>query len=388
MPKSIINFFKDFFRDMFRSQKNQKPDWYLIGTIGFLILFGLIALTSAGVAQGRQTFNDSYGYIKHQLLLGFLPGVFLFIILSRFDYFKLKKLALPLLLISIALLFLVFIPGIGNIGRYGTAKSWLNVFGFSIQPSEIVKLTFLLYLATWLSNKEEKHLRDLHYGFLPFIFILMVITALVIMQPDFGTMSIIVIMSLAVYFVAGGRLWHLSWLTALGASVVYLMIRINPRRADRLTTFLYPELDPQRIGYHINQALLAVGSGGWFGKGYGHSIQKFAYLPETTGDSIFAVSAEELGFIISALIVAAFAFLALRGFKLAQNCRDPFAKLLVVGIITWFVFQAFLNIGAIIGILPLTGVPLPFISYGGTALAMCLAAAGILANISRTVPRD
>ena len=385
MPKSIINFFKDFFRDMFRSQKNQKPDWYLIGTIGFLILFGLIALTSAGVAQGRQTFNDSYGYIKHQLLLGFLPGVFLFIILSRFDYFKLKKLALPLLLISIALLFLVFIPGIGNIGRYGTAKSWLNVFGFSIQPSEIVKLTFLLYLATWLSNKEEKHLRDLHYGFLPFIFILIVITALVIMQPDFGTMSIIVIMSLAVYFVAGGRLWHLSWLTALGASVVYLMIRINPRRADRLTTFLYPELDPQRIGYHINQALLAVGSGGWFGKGYGHSIQKFAYLPETTGDSIFAVSAEELGFIISALIVAAFAFLALRGFKLAQNCRDPFAKLLVVGIITWFVFQAFLNIGAIIGILPLTGVPLPFISYGGTALAMCLAAAGILANISKQV---
>ena len=381
MPKNIINFFKDFFRDIFRSQKNQKPDWYLIGTIVFLILFGLIVLASAGVAQGWQKFNDSYWYIKHQLLLGFLPGVFLFIILSRFDYFKLKKLALPLLLISIALLFLVFIPGIG--AKYGTAKSWLNVFGFSIQPSEIVKLTFLLYLATWLSSKEEKHLRDLHYGFLPFIFILIVITALVIMQPDFGTMSIIVIMSLAVYFAAGGRLWHLSWLAALGAAALFLMIKISPYRANRLTTFLRPELEPQGIGYHINQALLAVGSGGWFGKGYSHSIQKFAYLPEATGDSIFAVSAEELGFIISVLIVAAFAFLALRGFKLAQKCRDPFAKLLVVGIITWFVFQAFLNIGAIIGILPLTGVPLPFISYGGTALAMCLAAAGILANISK-----
>jgi cell division protein FtsW len=319
-------------------------------------------------------------------MFGLLPGLVLFFFLYNYDYRKLKRWATPLLFISIGMLVLVFIPGIG--AQWGTSRSWINIFGYSLQPAEIVKLTFLLYLSAWLSLRESKHLKDFSSGFLPFIVVLGLIAVLMLLEPDTGTMMIIALTSLIVFFAAGGSMWHLSWLGVAGGFGLWVLIRISPYRAARLTTFLHPELDPQGIGYHINQALLAVGSGGWFGRGYGHSRQKFAYLPEVAGDSIFAVSAEEMGFIISTIIVIAFAYLALRGMKLAQKCDDPFGKYLVIGIITWFVLQAFFNIGAILSIMPLTGVPLPFISYGGTALMMCLAATGILANISKQTKID
>ncbi|MFA5029273.1 MAG: putative lipid II flippase FtsW [Patescibacteria group bacterium] len=372
---------RELLREIIKGKKDQPPDWYLVGLIVFLTVFGLIMLSSAGAAVGWQKFGDSYWHVKHQILFGLLPGLVLFFIFSRLDYHRLKSLASPMLFISLILLVLVFVPGIG--ASWGTSKSWINFFGFSLQPSEIVKLTYLIYLVSWLAAKEERHLKNLQQGFLPFLFVLGIITILMVLQPDTGTMLIIVLTSLIVYFVAGGSFWHLSWLSAVGLGGLALIIKISPYRAARLTTFLHPELDPQGIGYHINQALLAVGSGGWLGRGFGHSRQKFAYLPEVAGDSVFAILAEELGFFISAAVVALFVFLALRVLKMAKNCRDPFGSLLAVGIIVWFVIQAFLNIGAIIGVLPLTGVPLPFISYGGTSLMICLAASGILVNISR-----
>jgi cell division protein FtsW len=288
-----------------------------------------------------------------------------------------------MLLASIVLLVLVYIPGIG--AGFGSAKSWINFFGYSLQPSEIVKLTFLIYLVAWLSEKGEKKIKDFNEGFLPFLFVLLIVMVLIGAQPDFGTMSIIVFTALSVYFVAGGSLYYLLSLSMAGFLGLWLMIKISPYRAARLTTFLHPELDPQGIGYHINQALLAVGSGGIWGRGFGHSRQKFAYLPEVAGDSIFAVVAEELGFIISVMLVIAFVLLVIRVLRIAQNCREPFGRLLAIGIVSWFAIQAFANIGAIVGILPLTGIPLPFISYGGTSLMVCLAAAGILVNISKQV---
>ncbi|MFA5047771.1 MAG: putative lipid II flippase FtsW [Patescibacteria group bacterium] len=370
-------------KNIFKKKNDGQVDWHLIGAIWILVIFGLIMLASAGVAVGWQKFGDIYWHLKHQLVFGLLPGLVLFIILSKIDYHYWKKIAAPLLFISIGLLVLVFIPGIG--AKWGTSHSWINIFGLSVQPSEIVKLTFLLYLSAWLSSKQEHHIKDLSYGFIPFVFILGVIAVLNILEPDTGTMIIITAMSLLVYFVAGGSLWHLTWLSLFGAGGLALVVKLSPYRAARLTTFLHPELDPKGIGYHINQALLAVGSGGFFGRGYGHSLQKFAYLPEVTGDSIFAVVSEELGFVLTAIVVIIFGYIAIRGMKLANRCQDQFGKLLVVGIIVWFLVQAFFNIGAVIGILPLTGVPLPFISYGGTALMMCLAATGILANISKQV---
>lgn len=374
---------KDFFKDLIRQQKDKHPDWQLVGLILALTLFGLIMLSSAGAALGWQKYGDSYWHVKHQIMFGLLPGLFLFIVLSRIDYYKLRALAFPMLVASVVLLVLVYIPGIG--AGYGTAKSWINFFGFSLQPSEVVKLTFLIYLAAWLSGRGEKKIKDFSEGFMPFLAVLLIVMVLVAFQPDFGTMSIIVVTSLLVYFVAGGNWRYIVGLSALGLAGLWLMIKASPYRAARLTTFLHPELDPQGIGYHINQALLAVGSGGFWGRGFGHSRQKFAYLPEVTGDSIFAVVAEELGFIIAVALVIAFVMLALRVLKMSQKCQEPFGKLLAVGIIAWFVIQAFLNIGAIIGILPLTGIPLPFVSYGGTALMACLAASGILVNISKQV---
>ncbi|MDO8668805.1 MAG: putative lipid II flippase FtsW [Candidatus Buchananbacteria bacterium] len=374
---------KHFLKDLFRKRGEKKADLQLIVLISFLTVFGLLMIFSAGVSLGWQKFGDSYFFVKHQILFGLLPGLFLFVILSKIDYFKLKSLATPMLFISIILLVLVYIPGIGS--GYGTSRSWINFFGFSLQPSEIVKLTFLIYLVAWLSEKGEKRLKDLHQGFLPFVIVLFVVMLLIFFQPDTGSMSIIVLTSLIVFFVAGGSLMHLSWVSALGFSGLWLVIKFSSYRAERLTTFLHPELDPLGNGYHINQALLAVGSGGFWGRGFGHSRQKFAYLPESAGDSIFAIIAEELGFIVSAALIIAFIFLMLRVLKIAQRCNEPFGRLLAIGIVSWFVIQAFINIAAITGLLPLTGVPLPFISYGGTALMTCLAASGILVNISRQV---
>jgi len=373
----------DFYYHILATVRGQW-DWRLIGSIALLVFVGLIALSSAGVALGWQKFGDSYWYVKHQILLGLLPGLVLFFVFSFLPYQKLREWATWMFVISVGLLILVFIPGIG--ADWGTSRSWINFFGFSLQPSEIVKLTFLIYLAAWLSARSEEHLQDFKAGLMPFLSALAIVAVLMMLQPDTGTMMIIVGMSLIVFFVGGGKLTHVAGIIAAGFACLLLLIKISPYRAARLTTFLHPELDPQGIGYHINQALLAVGSGGWFGRGYGHSRQKFAYLPEVTGDSIFAVVSEEMGFFFSTLLVVLLVYIFWHGIKLAQRATDPFARLVVVGIIAWFAVQSFFNIGAIVGILPLTGVPLPFVSYGGTALMTCLAATGILVNIAKQFP--
>lgn len=377
----MINPIKQF-KDTLKNYKHNPPDWYLVGTVAFLVVFGLAILTSAGAPISFKDYGDSYWHVKHQLFFGFLPGLILFLFFSVFDHRKLRRFTTPLLALSVILLILVFVPQIGSTSST-FSRSWLNINGWSLQPAEIVKLTYLLYLASWLAKRGEKEIKDFHMGFLPFVIILAVIILLLVLQPDLGTMSIIVFTSLAVYFAAGARFTHLIGLSVVGFGSLAILLKSLPRQLARLTVFLHPEIDPKGIGYHINQALLAVGSGGWFGRGFGHSRQKFAYLPEVINDSIFAVMAEEMGFIFSTALVLLFLFLAVRGFKIARECSDDFSRFLTIGIISWFSFQAFLNIGGIIGIMPMTGVPLPFISYGGTAMFVNLAAAGILVNVSR-----
>lgn len=359
-----------------------KPPDYIFLTIFFgLLLFGLLVLTSAGSIVGYEKFGDSYYFIKTQLLHGVLPGLLLLYIFSRLNYQKLKKIAPFLLFASIILLITVFIPGLGV--KYGGSQSWINLFGMSFQPSELVKLTFMLYLAGWLAKKGESGVRDFYYGFLPFLFLLGIVSGLMLLQPDLGTLSIIIFMCVAVFFASGARWKHVLGLIGAGILSILLLIKISPYRAARLTTFLHPELDPLGIGYHINQAFLAIGSGQWFGRGFGFSRQKFSYLPEVTGDSIFAVLSEELGFIFASLFILAFLFFTIRGFKIAKQAPDQFGTLLAIGITSWFAFQAFFNICSMIGLMPMTGVPLPFVSAGGSALAVAMAAVGILVNISR-----
>lgn len=358
----------------------EKFDGVFLGLILGLTLFGLVMLSSASGPMNYTRFGDSYFFVKHQLLYGFLPGLVALFIMMKIPYRTWKKAALPLLIITIVLLILVFIPGIQ--ADFGTSHSWVR-FGFiSFQPSEIVKLTFLFYLAAWLETRGEEGVRDIKTGFFPFLVLLGMVMGLLLLQPDTGSMGIIVIESLAVYFVAGSAISHLALLGTAGISLLALIIKFSPYRAARLMTFLHPELDPQGIGYHVNQALLAVGSGGFWGFGLGHSRQKFQYLPEVQGDSIFAVIGEELGFIFAAALIAFFIVLLWRGLRIVQDSPDYFGKFVGVGILTWFTFQAFVNISSMLGLLPVTGVPLPFISYGGTALMINLAAAGVLLNIS------
>jgi len=275
----------------------------------------------------------------------------------------------------------VFIPGLGN--EYGTARSWLNIFGFSFQPSEIAKLTFLIFLAGWIQNKGHEAISSFFGGFLPFMGYLGIIAVLIALQPDLGTLMIIVFMSVLVYFVAGARISHLSYMGLAGLSAIAFLVVKNEYVRKRVLVFLHPLSDIQNTGYQLHQSFLAIGSGGLFGKGLGKSEQKFFYLPEVSSDSIFAIIAEELGFAAVSLLIMLFIVLLFRGVRIALRAPDPFGRFLGLGIITWIISQAFLNIAVMIGLAPLTGIPLPFISAGGTSLAVSLAAMGILVNISR-----
>ncbi len=362
--------------------QQHQPDFLLIAALGLIIVFGLMMLSSASSVEAYQKFGDSYYFFKHQLTNGFLPGLVAFFIAAQFDYRNYKRLAFWGMLVSLGMLVLVLIPNIGF--SYGKeAQSWINLGLFSFQPTEIVKLTFLIYLASWLEKKGEHGLKDFKYGFLPFIFSLSIIILLVMAQPDLGTLLIIVTISLIVYFVAGGALKHFGLIILGGLLLVFIAVQIADYRIDRLTVFFNQGTDPQGIGYHINQAKIAVGSGGILGLGIGKSRQKFNYLPQVYGDSIFAVIAEEMGFIFSVILLMLYLTVGIRGLKISRASPDDFGKFLSLGIAAWICLQAFINISTMIGLFPLTGIPLPFISYGGTSLVVLFFAAGILVNISK-----
>ncbi|TAK03829.1 putative lipid II flippase FtsW [Patescibacteria group bacterium] len=360
-----------------------KPmDYAYLALVGGLVTFGLLMLASASAPDGYDRFGDSYYFLKHQVVFGLIPGIAGLLFFSRTPYAVWKKNAWNLLLVSIALLMLVFLPGLS--AGIGTAHSWINVGGwFTVQPSEFVKLTFLFYLAGWLEKRGERGGRDMSADFLPFVAVLGAVIGLLILQPDVGTMVIIVAMSLVVYFLAGAPIAYVLALISTGVLGLAALIGFAPYRAARFMTFLNPELDPQGVGYHINQALLAIGSGGFLGVGYGHSRQKFQYLPEVAGDSIFAVIGEELGFVACALLIAAFIALLWRTLRIANEAPDRFGKLVASGVGAWLTIQALVNIGSMAALMPMTGIPLPFVSYGGTSLAVSLSAVGVVLNISR-----
>jgi cell division protein FtsW len=348
-----------------------------------VLIFGLLMLASASWPMSFDDFQgNGYYLFVHQLLFGVLPGVVGFLIAYFVPYQVYKRFALPMLGLSIFLLIIVFIPGLGV--EIKGSHSWISLGAFSMQPSELVKFTFLMYVAAWLEGSMGKNVRDTMKGLVPFLIVLGIVMLLLLLQPDTGTMGIIVIMALAVYFVAGAPLKYFAFFGVAGALLLSLLFTFSPYRAERLTAFLHPELDKQGAGYQINQALLAVGSGGIFGRGYGHSLQKFQYLPEVAGDSIFAVIAEELGFVLTSVFVLLYVGMLFRGLVIAEHSPDTFGTYLVVGIMAWLGIQAFVNIGAMVGLLPITGVPLPFVSYGGTALAIAMTAVGVVLNVSRT----
>jgi len=356
-------------------------DKTLLTVVSLLLVFGLIMIASAGVIYSETRFADEYYFFKHQFFYGVLPGILALYLFSKLDYHFWKKVAVPMFFASVVFLILVFVPGIGS-SVYGASR-WIQLGPFSFQPSEMAKLAIIIYLAAWLESRGSNKIKDIFEGTLPFLGIMSLIGFLIMKQPDTGTLGVIVLTSFSIFFVSGARIGHLFSMGSLGVFALWILVKIEPYRFNRILTFLDPGADPKGIGYQINQALLAVGSGGFFGVGLGHSRQKFNYLPEPVGDSIFAVIGEELGMIGTTVLILLFVTLAIRGIKIAKNAPDMFGRLVATGITMWIILQAFINISANIALVPLTGIPLPFISYGGTSLIFLMSAIGILLNISK-----
>lgn len=368
---------KNIFSSFRTPQEIDKP---LAIIAGFLLVFGFAMLYSASVAVGIDRFGDSLYYVKKQAVALLVGSVALYLG-YRIDYRLWQKWSFMLLLGSLLLLLAVFIPGIGIHGQ--GAQRWIDVGFYTFQPSELVKLTLIIYLSAWIAERGERAIRDVRTGAIPFISVMAILAFLILSQPDLGTLLIISFIGLALFFVGGAKLTHVAAIISAGIFGVLVAIKAAPYRLARLTSFLNPAADPQGAGYHISQALIAVGSGGFFGRGLGHSRQKFLYLPEVTGDSIFAVIGEELGFVFSAALLVLFVLFFWRALVIARNASDTFGKLIAIGIGTWITAQAFINISAMLAILPLTGMPLPFISYGGSSLIVCMAGLGILLHIAK-----
>lgn len=355
-------------------------DPVLVGLVLGLTVLGLAVLMSATGPVAFQRYDDSLFFVKRQILQGVLPGMTLFLLFAFIDYRIWKRLAFPALVASFGLLLLPYVPGIGV--EVGGSHSWATIAGLRFQPSEIVKFSFLIYLAAWFAGRTPERMRDWH-ELVPFAGALGGVCLMLVAQPDTGTTAVIAVMSLFMYVYSGAPMVWFIGMSAAGAAVITMLIKLSPYRAARFMTFLHPELDPKGIGYHINQAILAVGSGGFLGLGFGKSRQKFLYLPEVEADSIFAVMAEELGFFLTLLVLMLFVAFVWRCFVISRKSRDRFGSLLAAGFGCWIGIQAWMNIASMIGLMPITGVTLPFISHGGTSLTILLAAAGLVAGIPR-----
>jgi cell division protein FtsW len=355
------------------------PDYFLLAALSILLVFGLAMLSSASSGIGKQLFNNSYYYLEHQLMFGLTVGLVGFSIGYFIPYSQFKNIAFILLLVSMVALVLVFTP-------LGTAASgstrWLRLGPLSFQPAELMKLTYILYLAAWLS-KSKKRATDFQSGLLPFAIVSGVMAILLILQPATSTVAILLGSGLVVYFVSGAPLKYILGIIGVAVAAVVLLVFITPYRMARITGFLHPTQNLQGQNYQVNQSLIAIGSGGLWGVGYGQSATKDSYLPTPIDDSIFAVVAEELGFIGAGALVALFAIVTFRMFWLAKRAGDQFGRMILIGFGTVIALQAFVNMASISGIIPLTGVPLPFVSYGGTALAVFITMSGVALNVTR-----
>lgn len=368
-----------------------KYDTLLLGVTIGLTLFGLAMIASVSVFESFQITSrlvrlgqmeePSNAFYLWRNFWHVLSGLGIMAFFAVVPYRLLEKFALPIFAISFLLLIALFIPGLG--ADYGTARSWLDVGPFSLQPSEFMKIALILYLAVWL-QKREQLIQTLEQGFFPFAILLSITTLLVALQPDLGSVLVLLAIAVSMFFVAGGNVIHLIIGGAASALLSMPLILSKGYIRARFLAFLHPD-DPsivETIGFQINQALIAVGSGRFFGQGYGKSVQKFGYLPEVQSDTIFAAMGEELGFLRLLIILALFSILIVRGYRIAQLAPDRFGLLVAAGITTWIAFQTILNIAVNLSLFPLTGITLPLISYGGSSHWAVLAAIGILLNIS------
>ncbi|MBE6147010.1 MAG: stage V sporulation protein E [Firmicutes bacterium] len=359
--------------------KNRKFDFVLFIAVILLILFGLVMIYSASSIWAEYKFHDSFKYVKQQaLFIGI--GIFLVLVISKIDYKLYYKKTNLILTVCLFLLVLVLIPGIGKV-RNGS-QSWFGIGSFGIQPSEFAKLGLIIFTAKYLSNN-NKFLKDIKKGVIPILLVLFTIFGLIMLQPDFGTGMIIVVSILAMLFIAGVNIKFFIGLGALGIIGIIILIVIAPYRMDRITSFLNPWKDPLGTGFQIIQSLFAIGPGGLLGQGFLNSRQKQFYLPEPQTDFIFSIISEEFGILGVIIVSGLFLIILWRGIKIALNAKDSFSKYLAFGMVFQIIIQTVMNLMVVIGLIPVTGVTLPFLSYGGSSLLVSMASIGIILNISR-----
>jgi cell division protein FtsW len=344
-----------------------------------LLAVGLIMVYSASAVWADYKFDDSFFFAKRQMLFAGVGIIAMFFIMNL-DYWTWRTWAKVIVIICFVMLILVLIPGIGNV-RNGS-RSWIGVGAFSIQPSEFMKIAMIAFLAKFLSEN-QKAITTFKHGLVPSLGLVFVAFGLIMLQPDLGTGTVMVGTSVVMIFIAGARISHFVGLGLLGVAGFVGLIISAPYRMKRITSVLDPWQDPLGSGFQMIQSLYAIGPGGLFGLGLGQSRQKFFYLPEPQTDFIFAILAEELGFIGGSFILLLFSLLLWRGIRIALGAPDLFGTFLATGIIAMIAIQVMINIGVVTGLMPVTGITLPFLSYGGSSLTLMLMAVGVLLNISR-----
>jgi cell division protein FtsW len=359
----------------------RQPDYWLLTIILIMVMFGTVMVFSSSFAIGvREEGGDGYYYLTRHLVY-LIIGLAGMLVAMSIDYHVWRKIALPALLAVMAVLaVMVIFPSLAP--EVWGASRWIHLGPVSIQPSEFAKLGLVLYLASWLASKGMR-IREFNYGLIPFSILMGILVGLVMLQPDLGTSLLLTAIGLSMFLVAGANLLHLGLVTTIGGSAFLALALTASYRRDRILVFLNPDADLRNLGWQLAQAKLAIGSGGLFGVGLGASYQKFAWLPAAHHDAIFAVIAEELGLMGAGFVLMLFIMLAWRGYRVAMRAPDAYGTLVAVGIVTWMIVQASINIGGITTTIPFTGIPIPFISYGGSSLVVSLVAMGILLNVSR-----
>jgi cell division protein FtsW len=359
--------------------KKSTPDFILIIVTLTLLAVGLVMVYSASAVWADYKFDDSFFFAKRQLLFAAV-GVFAMFFIMNVEYWTWKNWAKVLIIICFVLLVLVLIPGIGVL-RNGS-RSWIGVGAFSIQPSEFMKLAMIAFLAKYLSEN-QRYITSFRKGVLPSLLLVFTAFGMIMLQPDLGTGTVMVGTCVVMIFISGARIMHFAWMGIAGLAGFVALVLSAPYRIKRITSFLDPWEDPLNSGFQIIQSLYAIGPGGLFGLGLGESRQKFFYLPEPQNDFIFAILAEELGFIGGTFVLLLFSLVLWRGIRIALGAPDLFGSFLAVGIVSMIAIQVMINVGVVTGMMPVTGITLPFLSYGGSSLTLMLLAVGVLLNISR-----
>jgi cell division protein FtsW len=356
-------------------------DKVFLGTVIVLLIVGCIIFISASMGILAKDSAQFASIISKQIFFGIVFGLIACFIFSKIDYKILKKYSLYIFIGSIILTIFVFVPGLGtNLNTF--AKRWISLFGFTFQPVAVLNIGFIIYWSAWLSSIKEK-VSTLKYGFLPLVVIIIILGALLLSQPDTDSFLILCATAVAMFIVAGGRKRYVAALFFAGVLCLTILAFTRPYVMSRIETYMHPSANSQTSGYQIQQSLIAVGSGQVFGKGLGQSIQKYNFLPESISDTIFAVLAEEVGFVGCIFVIGAFLFFVFRGFRIAIRAPDIFGGLLVVGIVILTILQSFTNIASVLGIIPFSGLPLAFFSQGGTAMLLVLVQIGIVLNVSK-----